>query len=241
MIRLQTEEGSIRSGIVLYCRHRRLLTFYPKFGLAFLFTRGEETSSLNFQLIFGDWFIRFPECLHKPFRTTNYTQNPWQSFGINWGWYPDGFQQSIFLYWAGRCKIIEMPWRWEHVRHDVLMQNGTWKRVSSGKPFDHDSSPWNWTDKSQEAHPYTYTLKNGTVQERTATIGVEEREWRWKWLTWLPWPRKVRRSIDVRFDQEVGERTGSWKGGTVGCGYNMQPGERPIDTLRRMEKERKFS
>lgn len=48
------------------------------------------------------------------------------------------------------------------------------------------------------------------------------------------------RAIDVQFSDEVGERTGSWKGGTIGCGYNMLPGESPLDTLRRMEAERKF-
>ena len=47
-------------------------------------------------------------------------------------------------------------------------------------------------------------------------------------------------SIGVSFDGEVGEETGSWKGGCVGCGYEMLPGEVPLDTLRRMERDRKF-
>jgi hypothetical protein len=63
----------------------------------------------------------------------------------------------------------------------------------------------------------------------------------------LPWPRKVCRSIDVTFTSDekdfdgIGERAGSWKGGTIGCGYTMKPDEMPIDTLRRMQRERRFS
>lgn len=106
--------------------------------------------------------------------------------------------------------VIYMPWHWKHREHRVLTE--------------------------PETHPYRYTLRNGTVQERTATIRAEY----WRWTRYW-WPRvKDLRAIDVQFNDEVGERTGSWKGGTIGCGYNMLPGESPLDTLRRMEAERKF-
>lgn len=66
-----------------------------------------------------------------------------------------------------------------------------------------------------------YVLRSGEVQERQATVTVEEREWRWRWLVWLPFPRGGQRSIDVSFDHEVGEKSGSWKGGCMGCGYTL--------------------
>lgn len=47
--------------------------------------------------------------------------------------------------------------------------------------------------------------------------------------------------IDVQFDGEVGERSGSWKGGTVGCSYDKLPTEGIEQCLRRMEKEREFN
>jgi hypothetical protein len=50
----------------------------------------------------------------------------------------------------------------------------------------------------------------------------------------------VSTTLDVKFDDEVGERSGSWKGGTIGCSYEMLPNETPEQTLRRMEKEREF-
>lgn len=90
--------------------------------------------------------------------------------------------------------------------------------------------------------PYRYTLKNGTVQDVTATVTVDRMTWCWRGFYRLGiwFPKKVRTSIDVRFSDEVGEGSGSWKGGTVGCGYEMKPGEIPLQTLRRMEAEKKF-
>lgn len=127
------------------------------------------------------------------------------------------FEDILWIYYGkdtgrrGDPRItIYMPWHWKHQRHRVLTE--------------------------PESHSYRYTLRNGTVQERTATIRVEDGRWTRNWL-----PRaKESRWIDVQFSDEVGERTGSWKGGTIGCSYTMLPGETPLDTLRRMERERKF-
>ena len=110
-----------------------------------------------------------------------------------------------------RYLALSMPWEWRHRKHEVL------------------SEP--------EQHPYRYVLRSGEVQERIATIKAESRLWT---RPWLP-NRMERRSIDIDFNDEVGERTGSWKGGVLGCGYDMQPGETPLETLRRMERDRKFA
>jgi hypothetical protein len=127
------------------------------------------------------------------------------------------FGDGLHLHW-GKMKgtrddpytIIGMPWRWHHRQHTVL-----------GEP---------------EQHPYRYVLRSGEVQERVATIKPEQRVWT---RAWLPWKR-VSRAIDVEFSDEVGERTGSWKGGCLGCGYTMKPDETPLQALRRMEAERTF-
>lgn len=90
-----------------------------------------------------------------------------------------------------------------------------------------------------ETVPYRYVRKSGEVQERLATYYVERREWRARW-----WPlirrKKIRTSLAVNFSDEVGEGTGSWKGGCTGCGTDLSPNETPLDALRRMERERKF-
>ena len=131
-----------------------------------------------------------------------------------------GFQFYADLLWLnyGKAKgtrddpqvSIYMPWHWKHREHKVLTE--------------------------PETHPYTYVLRSGEVQKRTATITVETRTWT---RFWLPFKR-VSKSIDVNFNDEVGERSGSWKGGCMGCGYEMLPNESPLQTLHRMGSERKF-
>jgi hypothetical protein len=49
-----------------------------------------------------------------------------------------------------------------------------------------------------------------------------------------------RKVIDIEFNDEVGERSGSWKGGTIGCSYAMLPTDTIESCLRRMEKEREM-
>ena len=91
-----------------------------------------------------------------------------------------------------------------------------------------------------ETHPYTYTLRSGKVQNRKATIVLERWEWGRHILSLVGWPTRVEYTIDVKFDGEVGEETGSWKGGCVGCSYTLLSGESSLAALRRMERERKF-
>jgi hypothetical protein len=71
-------------------------------------------------------------------------------------------------------------------------------------------------------------------------VYVEEREWRQHWLKWTSMFAHVRRSIDVHFSKEVGSRKGSWKGGVLGCGYEMKKGESALQCIKRMELERTF-
>lgn len=88
-------------------------------------------------------------------------------------------------------------------------------------------------------YPYAYILRNREIQNRTATVFVERREWRAKWWPIIPM-KKSSVCISVSFNEEVGEGTGSWKGGTTGCGYEMKWGETPERCLSRMEHEREF-
>lgn len=144
------------------------------------------------------------------------------------------FSKRLWWYWGRENWTFRMPWDWEHVRHEVMTHEG-WK-----KPSGEYSEPY--TDgRIVEEYPYTYTLHNGTVQDRTATIYKEQREWRLHWFRWLPYPRMIRTSINVSFDQEVGEGTGSWKGGCVGCSYDMYRNETMRDCLERMERHREFN
>lgn len=129
------------------------------------------------------------------------------------------FGDKFWLYFGkdtGRSRdprryfAFAMPWEWRHREHKVLTEPAS--------------------------YPYTYALRSGSVQERTATITEETRLWT---RPWLPY-KCLSRAIDITFSDEVGERSGSWKGGCIGCSYPMLEGETPLTALRRMEAERKF-
>ena len=115
-----------------------------------------------------------------------------------------------------------------------------WKqwRVISNRIYNADGSlagdvaKMSWQDRSKLMD--TVTKKSFAIidfdEER---IGVEtfasEMDWRLGegWFRWLGYivPKKKRRSLDISFKSEVGPEKGSWKGGTLGHGIDMLPGE----------------
>lgn len=175
---------------------------------------------------------------------------------------------SFWLCLGKKRKCFYMPWSWDWVRTSILLKDGTWehetyldRKKGNSKNFYQDK----WDEKRFiESYPYTYVLKNGKIQNRIATVTVEEREWRFLKLKWFPLIKMKNKCIDVKFSfggpfermilfekqgnikknpeetGEVGERTGTYKGGTTGCSYTMLKKETPFETLKRMEKERKF-
>lgn len=155
--------------------------------------------------------------------------------------------QTVWIYKGGKGNMngggkwwtFHVPWQYDWVRTSMLKKDGTWEHEIGGNRKDFYKKEWKdilW----METYPYTYILKSGTIQNRLATVKVSEMEHRQIWLKWTSLGNRIRKSIDIDFSDEVGERTGSWKGGTLGCGYNMKHGELPEQTLRRMEKERTF-
>jgi hypothetical protein len=154
-----------------------------------------------------------------------------------WGGSYDAEMGTLVLRWGAKYKHVNMPWRnWQHIAHDVRRPDGSW--VPFVGSWECDKEP----DRRQtETHPYHYLLQSGEKQDRIATIHVERRIWRLAGLRWTSRFQRVSHSIDVSFNEEVGEGTGSWKGGTTGCGYELRPNETPRECLRRMERDRRFT
>src|SRR5688572_24820497 len=99
----------------------------------------------------------------------------------------------IWIYRGGKGNMgggnkwwtFTLPWQPTWVRTSVLRKDGKWEHELPGKRKDFYKDEWKdviW----KEQHPYRYILKSGTIQDRIATIGVSEREWRWHWFKWLP-------------------------------------------------------
>ena len=143
----------------------------------------------------------------------------------------------------GNMKGGSKWWTWyipfltkEWVRTSILLKGGIWEHETKGNRKDFYKEEWK---EKQESWLYNYTDSyDGEVIP--TIIYVDEREWRPKWLMWTSLFAKKSRSIDIHFSKEVGKRKGSWKGGTLGCSYELLPNELPIDCLKRMEKERKL-
>lgn len=220
------------------------------FGLALSLCMFDEHFSLHVHLGWPNMYIKLP-FLQRWHRDPDEMMEQW---GFSW------FCQSmpgdaIHLNWGAKTKIIYMPWAWEWVRTSLLLADGSWAHdTKSRRKEDFPNYPLARTEKKpwgtwykikdehawRETYPYRYVLRSAEVQERQATVTVSEMEWRWRWFTALPFPRMIRRTIDISFDHEVGEKSGSWKGGVMGCGYELRPQETPREALKRMEWDKKF-
>lgn len=214
---------------------------YRSRGLAFDFGSYGEPH-LHIGLFFFAWFMPLPRWTDRFFRGSNSIER--DRYGFSWRW-SDGC--SLHLHWGQRVKVIWMPWQLEHIRTDYLGVDLRWHddKVKPGSwrnPLEPGPEPWS------EVHPYHYMLDSGEVQTVDATItrrrAYHGRMWLGpKWLRrWLRsvLPKQCFDSIDVQFSDEVGARRGSWKGGCVGCSYDIKPEESPKAALYRMQRERRF-
>lgn len=161
---------------------------------------------------------------------------PWDDNGFMYGFYIYDWYDINFG-WGTKSFCWEFPYVakiWN--RTEIFDVNGIhWFTERKGeKSWD---TRYEIQNKIKKSYPYKYVLKNGEIQEREAKVHVSNMVWTRKWFPFL---EVNKRCIDVDFSDEVGERTGSWKGGCISCGYELREGETPEECLRRMERERKF-
>ena len=145
-------------------------------------------------------------------------------------------KNATIIYYGKNSKYLEWPWSLVWIRRSALRKDGGWeheRKIAHAEFFDFNK----WKDiLYYENHEYTYITKMNIVKKCNANIRVQEMEWRWKWFQNFKYPRRIRKTIEVNFNKGIGEN----KGGTIGCSYDMRPKETAYQTLKRMEKERKF-
>lgn len=212
-------------------KHNIEMGYNPRFWFMVQFSPNTEYERWGIGLALFGAFVFFSLPIKAPWRKEWLTDEPCYGVNIN--------AESIFVYLGMKSKVIEHPWVFKHYREwawyeytEITKVKGTWLLVPS----------WTLTKKlaTKYEYPYSYTRKNGEVQNVTATVSVSKTEYRRRGLRWLPFFAKVERFIWAEFNAEIGESVDDWKGGALGCGYMMLPGETPEQTLRRMEKVRKF-
>lgn len=198
----------------LYRNFKRGIEISNTFGLA-VKVADYEDRTLNIQLIWPSFYFKLGLA----------PANDSAGFGPSWGF--STFGPSVHINWGEKTKIIDAPWGVKHLRHEVLMADGTWEE--------------GWRDKDGQWQatgvPFFYQSRHCNRQDGTAKLTVMRGIYRGKLL---PFRRKVFTSIDVEFDCEVGNQRGSWKGGTIGCSHELKPGESPIECFNRMMREETF-
>lgn len=143
-----------------------------------------------------------------------------------------GNEKGGTKWWTWHIPFVTKDW----VRTSILLKDGTWEHETPGNRKEFYNEEWKRKQKF-----WTYDFTDRYDGESIPTIiYLEEREWRPKWLKWTGRFKKIKRTIDIHFSKECGKEKGSWKGGTIGCGYNLLPNETPIDCIKRMENDRTF-
>ncbi|WP_245462939.1 hypothetical protein [Mesorhizobium sp. M7D.F.Ca.US.005.01.1.1] len=182
-----------------------------------------------------------------------------ERLGRDWYWNIDRRQYG-FTYSEGHLNIylgrqtndssttqdwgMFLPWtQWRHVRHSFYgLQGEHLFDEPQGGMAKLGGDEWRARWDAQQAREASvptaqFAFKDFDGEDLTATTKIEEREWkfgtgRFKWLSLFRKP-KIRRSLDLDFSGETGERKGSWKGGTMGHSIDMLPGELHESAFRR--------
>lgn len=138
-----------------------------------------------------------------------------------------------------KTKVFFLPWQnWRFVRYSLYDLEGNlfWSEDKQSSKFEKTS--FDEQQRAEDACPSAcFMFLDYDLEKITATTLITEREWRFgtgwfKWLSFFRRPR-VRRSLKIEYDNEVGKKKGSWKGGILGTGIDMEPGELHKDAFTR--------
>lgn len=134
-----------------------------------------------------------------------------------------------------KSKVYFLPWKaWRHVRQSFYGLEGEHFATVPERP----RVSWAAFDAIKNACPKVrFAFEDYDGERLTATTHIEESEWLagegwFRWLSWFRHP-KVCRTLQIEFSGETGKEKGSWKGGTIGTGIEMLPGELHEAAFRR--------
>lgn len=177
----------------------------------------------------------------NPGEPETYTVAHGRTWGIDISW--EDFLYVSFLYGPqtmNSSTTKRKGWfpgfgTWRHVRKSIYTSEGEhFYTEPKGPILDHYDENQRQKDACPKLH---FAIEDYDGAKIIATCMVEEMEWRFgdKWFKWLSWFRrpKIRRSLDIEFDYELGSDKSSWKGGTLGHGIEMLPGEYPLNAFKR--------
>ena len=216
----------------------KVLTFYPGFHQP-NFDIELAKAKFRFSFIYGQFYFSF-EKLRNKLSDSFKEKYKDKKYGFYFYNPAKGFPDSFWLHKGKKTVGYDLPWAYTWIKSSRLRKDGGWEHSKKGDIKDfYDNSKYGEILYS-ELCSYQYVLDSGEVQEVIARINVNKTEWRKKWLKWTRLFRKIKTFIDIDFSEEIGEGSTGYKGGVLGCSFNMLKNETAIECLRRMEKERKF-
>lgn len=200
-----------------------------KWKLAFQFyNHGSDEDEWNLQfcpLFFSAYIIlseQNKKCLDDDGWSYGFYMYDWTDLVMEWG-------KKRF-----RWMIPFVSYDWAFTEVMDINKNIVYRDVPGTGNFDERHKLEN---ECKVDFPYSYTPKWGEVQNTTAKVNISRRCWKRKWCKFFP---LIRTSIEVTFDPSIGDDNDGWKGGCVSCSWDLKEGETAEQSLRRMEKERRF-
>jgi hypothetical protein len=129
-----------------------------------------------------------------------------------------------------------LPWtQWRFIRHSLYDLNGSHFWTADPKLKLGRYEIVHQVIETIPKASFTFKDYDGTVI--IASTYIEEFEWSFGegFFSWLSIFRKsrVQRTLNIKFSAEVGPEKGSWKGGILGHGIEMLPGELHEDAFKR--------
>lgn len=215
------------------------------FGLALGVSEFEEHWSLHVHLIWPNIYLRLRDSKDRDFdNRSSYSVSLWN----------EGSGPELYLQWGRKSKFLKGPWTQKFVRREWMDATGKWRREprvkfwrgmpdalrDSAHELQQAARDLRKAEQWQTVETWEYRSRSCDLQSGTALIAMERMTWRQWWLQWCPLFQNQRTTIDVSFSREVGSEAGSWKGGTIGCGFEIKRGESPIECFRRMMQDRSF-
>jgi hypothetical protein len=146
---------------------------------------------------------------------------------------------KIWLHFGLKYKTIFFPWYMDWYRTSIYLKDNT--REDETRKNKKQFWDEKWEDITYyESYPFKYILNNGNEQNVTAKVTLKEYEHRPYWFMWTKLFNRIRRCIEIKFSEEIGEGVGSWKGGTLSFHCPILPNESLHECLLRIEREYKF-
>ena len=198
----------------------------------------------------GEWHSKNPE-KSDHVKIFNYFWN-WHhvrhdAYDVDGNYLCDGrhFQEWEFAYLPKYTKPFNKETKntdFQTVPHFVFPKSN--KAASQHRPFMGKYDNFSNISSNVKVFEFFKFIDPFDKSETVARCNIEEREWirgSWSWLRailkYVPGCRKIQRSIDIEFRDEVGGGKTGWKGGTLGMGFEMLPDESIENAFKRLIKD----